>query len=596
MVKIIVDPITRVQGGLRVSIDMNDGSVVDARCSGTTYRGFEQMLIGRDPMDAVYFTQRVCGMCSSIHATAAAGAIESLAGVTGSIPKDAIVVRNILNGLTWLRSHIQNLYLSFLPDLADPIYNDLIKVSDVGNILSQELYSRFNAPGYASSEPTSPGKAYADAIRLVKLTSDAEAILGGRSPHTPAIIPGGITIKPTSSDIFRLKGYYKEITSLLESRFTHPLTIDDWLDRTHDSNSDPDFILDHIKSLPTDDLSIGNGWNDMQLFSVFGSRMMSYDFLSLQVFIELDLLGGYPLYDELIGFINNGAFFNVRDGSGGFKDGYVPVDSDKTTGAFAIPSGFSAGSLQTLFNAAESLDPTQVTEQVYSSFYTYSGNKKSLAPAAGETTPETKASGIDYVNGQKYSFIKSPRYGNVPCETGPLARMINSREPYLMNIMKMLHFSNTQFSGGKSYPLTSVYTRVLSRMQECLLITRMLGEWIDELEVHNDPLKYCIPLDLKPNKSGACMIEAPRGALGHWLQLDGKARIAGYQIISPTTWNASPKDGDTRYGPIELSMIGVKTTPRGNIPGSEGDPISLYHIIRSFDPCVSCAVHTVRYG
>jgi len=165
-----------------------------------------------------------------------------------------------------------------------------------------------------------------------------------------------------------------------------------------------------------------------------------------------------------------------------------------------------------------------------------------------------------------------------------------------MNIMKMLHFSNTQFSGGKSYPLTSVYTRVLSRMQECLLIAQLLGGWIDDLEVHSDPLKYCIPLKMKPNRSGACMIEAPRGALGHWVRLDDNARIAGYQIISPTTWNASPKDSETRYGPMELSMIGVKTTPRGNIPGSEGDPISLYHIIRSFDPCVSCAVHTVRYG
>ncbi len=329
MVRIVVDPVTRTTGGLRFSVEMKEGSVVDARCSGTTYRGFEQMLVGRDPMDAVYYSQRICGMCSAPHAIAAAGAIESLCGATGEIPKDALVIRNILNGLSWIRSHIENLYLSFLPDLADPEYWELLRFADTGTSLFSELNGRFNVPGYASAVMTRPGTAYADAVRCIKLISETEAILSGRSPHGPAIVPGGVTTRPTASDVSMLKSNYTAIVDFLERRLTAPLSLEQWLDNTHAGTPDPNYILDHVDSLPLKDLSVGNGWNDMQLFTVFGSKMMSGDFLGLPVYIELDTLGGYPLLDQLIGFLNNGAFYRVRDGNNAFRDGYVPVDSGK---------------------------------------------------------------------------------------------------------------------------------------------------------------------------------------------------------------------------------------------------------------------------
>ncbi|MGA9140113.1 MAG: nickel-dependent hydrogenase large subunit [Methanocella sp.] len=593
MVRIVVDPVTRTTGGLRFSVEMKEGSVVDARCSGTTYRGFEQMLAGRDPMDAVYYSQRICGMCSAPHAIAAAGAIESLCGATGEIPKDALVIRNILNGLSWIRSHIENLYLSFLPDLADPEYWELLRFADTGTSLFSELNGRFNVPGYASAVMTRPGTAYADAVRCIKLISETEAILSGRSPHGPAIVPGGVTTRPTASDVSMLKSNYRAIVDFLERRLTAPLSLEQWLDNTHAGTPDPNYILDHVDSLPLKDLSVENGWNDMQLFTVFGSKMMSGDFLGLPVYIELDTLGGYPLLDQLIGFLNNGAFYRVRDGNNAFRDGYVPVDSGSAD-SYQIVSGFTAGSLQNLYASAERVDPAQITEQVSGSFYTYSGTKTALPPSGGETSPVKKASDIDY-DGLKYSFVKSPRYGGVPCEVGPMARLINSREPFIFNIMKMLHDSNSRFTSGKSYTMTSVYTRALSRMQETLVVAQMLGDWINnDLEVHSDARRYCVPVGLKSGRTGACLTEAPRGMLGHWTRLDNNGRIASYQIVSPTTWNASPRDSETKYGPMELSTIGIKTRPRGNMPSSEADPLSLYHIIRSFDPCVSCAVHTIR--
>ncbi|HUL62854.1 MAG TPA: nickel-dependent hydrogenase large subunit [Methanocella sp.] len=591
MVKITVDPVTRITSGLRFEVDMRDGSVVDARCSGTTYRGFEQMLAGRDPRDAVYFTQRVCGMCSAPQATAAAGALESLAGAAGAVPKDALVIRNILNGLTWLRSHVENLYLSFLPDLTDPFYGDMLRFTDTGAALLKELNGRFAAPGFAATA-AAPGSAYADAVRCLKLISDTEAILAGRSPHGPAIVPGGVTARPTATDLNRLKANYSSILEFLQRRLTAPLTPAQWLDLTHAAGADPNYILDYLHTLPAKNLAAESGWNDMLLFTTFGSLMMS-DLLALPAYIELDTIGGYPLLDPLIGYLNGGAFYRVRDDGKAFRDGYVPLDS-KQAGSFVIPAGFTAGGMANLYSAADGVDPAQIGEQVSNSFYSYGSGRTSLPPANGETSPLAGRADIDYA-GAKYSFVKAPRYGGVPCEVGPMARMINTREPFIFNIMKMLHDSNTGFLGGKSYSMTSVYTRALSRMQETLVVARLLGDWINEdLELHDDPRKYCAPVTIGSGGAGAGLIEAPRGLLGHWLRLDGNGRIANYQIVAPTSWNASPRDGEVKYGPMELASIGIKTTPRGNLPGSEANPLSLYHIVRSFDPCVACAVHTVR--
>jgi hydrogenase large subunit len=271
----------------------------------------------------------------------------------------------------------------------------------------------------------------------------------------------------------------------------------------------------------------------------------------------------------------------------------MPLGSE-TASSYLIPPGYTAGGMSNLFANADRMDPAQIAEQVSNSFYSYPDGNVSLSPSGGDTSPLTGKTDINY-KGQKYSFVKAPRYGNVPCEVGPMARMINTREPFIFNVMKMLHDSNTGFLNGSNYSMTSVYTRVMSRMQETLVVARMLGDWINnDLELHSDARKYCVPVSIGASRTGACLIEAPRGTLGHWQRLNGNGRIAGYQLVSPTTWNASPRDGEAKHGPMELASIGIKTTPRGNLPGSESNPLSLYHIVRSFDPCVSCAVHTIR--
>lgn len=577
--KITVDPFTRLSSGLRVTVDIKDGIVTGSRCSGTSYRGLEQMLVGRDPLDAPYFTQRVCGMCQAPHATAACEAIESACGATHLIPKDALVIRNILNALTWLRSHVEHLYLGFLPDLSSSTYRESLRSSELGGRLWSELSGRFTVQD---------GAAYVDAVRCMRLISQAEAVLGGRSPGSPAIVPGGVTTRPTASDIYKLNECMLGIQSFLKRRLLGSMAADEWLKSSHDGTQD--FLWNYLGDMSMSDLSAENGWGDLQLFLVFCSRMVSKDLLQLPAYIELDMLGGYPQDDQLIGLLSYSAFYKVRDESGKLKNGYSTADEERTTG-YEVPAGFTPGSMQSIGAAADRLDSNLVVEHVYASFYGYEESKTSLQPANGVTDPVSKGSDIDY-EGVKYSFIKAPRYGRVPCEVGPMARMVNSREKFTLDIVRKLQEKNPKFT--LTYPSVSVYTRVAACMQEMLLLSRMLTAWVADLEVSEDGRKYSVPLQIKPDKTGAGILEAPRGALGHWLRVDKTGNIGNYQIISPTTWNASPRSSDLKYGPVELALLGCNITPSGYIPGSESNPLSVYHVVRSFDPCVSCAVHAIK--
>ncbi len=567
--RITLDPLTRLSSGLRISVELKDGSVVSAGCSGMAYRGLEQMLLNKSPMDAPYFTQRICGMCSSFHATASASAIESACEATGTVPKDALVIRNVLNGFGWLKSHLEHLYLGFMPDLADPMYGGMLNSSDLGNLLWKELKNRYASLG---------GEACSDALRCIKSISRAEGILGGRSPGSPVIVPGGVTSRPTRGDIYALKDCVEDIKAIVQKRLLGALSIEEWLESTHDNGGEHAFK--YLESLSMDDLSEEKGWGDLPLFMMFCSRMLAKDTLSLPAYIALDMLGGYPLDDQLIGFLSYGSFYQVRDG-------YAPVE-DNQAGSFVLPAGFTPGGLQNINAAADRLDPGLIVEHVYASFYEYGEGRTSEAPMDEETVPVEKADAIGY-DGIKYSFIKAPRYGRVPCETGPLARLINSRENLIVDTMRKL-------GGYKSagYPMASVYTRTLARMQEALLLCRMLQGWIDDDLEAGDGIRRCVHVSPKPGSSGRGLIEAPRGALGHWLKVGDDGRISNYQVVAPTTWNASPKCGELKSGPIELALLGCQTTPYGYVPGSEANPVGLYHVVRSFDPCVSCAVHVIR--
>ena len=266
---------------------------------------------------------------------------------------------------------------------------------------------------------------------------------------------------------------------------------------------------------------------------------------------------------ELIAFINNiyipdvellaniyNDYSSLGRGPGNLL-AYGVFSQDATGTNKLLRSGFLANGSTTV----QSLNLNGITEQVNYSWYADSTNN--LKPSAGKTVPQ-------YPKGNAYSWLKAPRYQGEACEVGPLARM------------KI----NGDYKGG-----ISVMDRHKARAYEALKVAKAMQVWVDQLKTGQPVYARC-STPLSATSYG--LTEAPRGALGHWLQITN-GKIGRYMVVTPTCWNASPRDGAKKRGPIEQALVG---TPVKNI----NEPVEVLRVIHSFDPCLSCAVHVVRPG
>ncbi len=459
----IIDPVTRLEGHLKiqVSIDRVNGTqqVVDAWASGTMFRGFEQILIGRHPWDAQHITQRICGVCPVPHGMAAVLALDSASGVTP--PDNARILRNLVLGANFIDSHILHFYHLTMPDYINgpnmPPWQP-----------SWGADKRFDPA--TSAELV---KHYVRALDIRRKAHEMGALFGGRMPHPPSYIPGGFTTTPTSSRIARFKAYINEIIPFIRDTYIAD--------------------AEALSALYDDYFTLGKGTENLLAFGVF----------------DLDAAGSSKL--------------------------------------------LSRGRVVKGESAIQPVNCAAIAEQVSASWYADStGN---LNPANGATKPQHPKNGA-------YSWLKAPRYSGQTYETGPLARM----------------WVNDDYTRG-----ISVMDRHLARAQETLKIAEALQDWVDEIFV-GAPVYTDCPVPAAARSFG--LTEAPRGALGHWLEISNSL-IARYQVITPTCWNASPRDDRGQRGPIEEALIG---TPVANID----EPVEVVRIIHSFDPCLSCAVHVMR--
>lgn len=460
-----IDPVTRIEGHLKVQVTIdsvdNTHRVTDARASGTLFRGFEKLLVGRAPRDAQHITERICGICPVAHGMAAVRALD--AAWHAHIPTNGRILRNLVAAANILDSNILHFYLLALPDF-------------------------FDGPGKGPWRPTWPvDKRFAEneagellenyrrAIAVRRLAHEVGALFGGRMPHPPAFIPGGFTANPRPE---RIADARKKLTEILA--FTASTYLAD---------------VERIAERYPDYANIGTGHGHLIAF------------------------GAFPLDDAE----DQRLFTSGRRLAGG-KD--------------LLP-----------------LQPEAITEEIR--FAWYADNTSKRHPTDGKTEPVKPKP-------DAYSWLKSPRHNGLPMETGPLARMvISGRYPFQ----------------------TSVLDRLRARAQETRLIADQCLQWLDQL-TPNGPV-YQKP-DMPETAEGVGMTEAPRGALGHWLRIE-KGRIAHYQIITPTTWNAGPRDDQDVPGPLEQALIG--TTIR-----NPDQPIEVLRIIHSMDPCLDCAVHTMTPG
>lgn len=488
-------PMNRVEGDLEVTAELKDGVVEEAWVSGTMYRGFERILVGRGARDGLVITPRVCGMCSTSHLSAAAQALDAITGTAP--PPDALRVRNLVLATEHLQSDMRHLVLYFAADFTNPAWDALP--------LYEEAVRRF-AP--------LRGEMVIEAIQETRKLLDIVAILGGQWPHSCYMVPGGVVSVPSGNEILQCKLVLNRFRDWYERRVLG-CTLDRWSTVRSD-----------------DDLSV---WLD--------ERPQHRDGL-LGFFVRFCRAAGLDRIGKSHG--NYLSFGGIElPGWGGPK------------GARLSPAGLAEGPRVLPFS--QDLIGEHVS---HSWFADYEGAKH---PSVGETQPYATGN-----EGKKYSWAKAPRYDGKPVETGPLAEMVVGRQPLITDLVRR----------G-----SNVFVRQLARVLRPAWLLPVMERYVAELDPGGS---FYEPAGEIPDGVGAGLIDASRGALGHWVSIrDG--RIESYQIITPTAWNASPRDSAGVRGPMEEALVGTVVKDPEN-------PLELGHIVRSFDPCLVCTVHAVRKG
>jgi len=507
MEKIIIDPVTRIEGHLKVEVLLDGGEVKEARTSGTLFRGFEIILKGRDPRDASQITQRVCGVCPIAHATASVLALDQAFGIEDKIPSNARIIRNLILGSNFIQSNILHFYhlaaLDFvnLAPLAkyqgeDARAKALKEFLAGGN--SSPFLPRYEGD-YRLSDRANEELAshYLLALEIRRKAHELLAIFGGKMPHNVGIVAGGVTEKPTIDKISAFLWRLNEIRHFIDDVYL------------------------------SDVMRIGEKYGDYLEMGASG-----YDFLSY---------GAFNLDSEQV---------------------------DQTKRSRLYKQGLADPTLNPI-----SLEPARITEQVKNSWYEDGASDRH--PYQGETVPSEDKNGA-------YSWLKAPRYRGEPCEVGPLARLAvgySWEHPPVRDLVdKTLSEMKLKFSA-----LQSCLGRHLARALDAKLVADAMAEWVLQLKP-KEPVY--VPYKLPEEAEGMGLSEAPRGAVGHWIRIK-RGVIDNYQLVVPTTWNASPRDDSNQPGPMEKALAGVKVRDSQN-------PLEVVRIVRSFDPCLACAVHFVK--
>lgn len=555
MTRVVVDPVTRIEGHLRVEAEVDGGAVTDAWSSSTMFRGIELILQGRDPRDAWVFAQRICGVCTTVHAIASIRAVEHAIGAQP--PPNVRLLRNLISSAQIVHDHVVHFYhlhaLDWV-DLVSALSADPGKTASVAQSISdwplssrtyfagirdqlQGFVNRGRLGPYANAYWGHPAYRlppevnllgfahYLEALKFQRNFIRIHAILGGKNPHLQSFLVGGMAtpIDPDSQASINM-GTIAQLTDLVN-------TARDFVTRVYL----PDLIA--IASYYKDWANIGAG------------------------------VGNYMSYGD-----------------------YPEDDSPQPT--LFIPSGIVR---RPDLAKVEEVNPIHVAEYVKHSWYRYEGgDDHSLPPFKGETHPDYTGPAPPYEHlhtDAKYSWLKSPRYDDMPMEVGPLARMLVSyargRSGAKQMIDKTLAALNL-----RPEQLCSTLGRVAARGIETQLLVEQMQGWVNglaanmttgELRIH-DNAKW-EPSSWPDECFGAGLHEAPRGSLGHWVQIRHGA-IVNYQCVVPSTWNAGPRDPHGKRGPYEHSLIGT--------PVAKPDqPLEILRTVHSFDPCMACGVHVV---
>ncbi len=542
--KIVIDPITRIEGHLRIEVEVDEENVVqEAWASGQLFRGIEIILKGRDPRDAGLIAQRICGVCTNSHYRASISAVEDAYDIIP--PSNAEIIRNLVTLALFVQDHIVHYYHLHSLD-----YVDVVSALEADCGKANELAKRFHDYPYRTStghfesvkeKLSSFVKAgrlglfangywghkkyrlnpeenlihmshYLDALNVQRNLSKAIAIFAGKTPHPQNLIVGGVTSVADMLNPQRLNDF---MFIIKDTR--------DFIERAYI----PDMKM--IVNAYNKDIKSGEGRGSGNFMACGG-----YTFGKQRMLFEEGIVIGHD-FENIMAF-----------------------------------------------------DESKITEEASRAWYK---DEKPTGPYEETTEPFYTDLNEDGTlkTEDKYSWIKAPRYEGKPMEVGPLARMVigysedaSTVKPYMQRFMKATGMELIDFS--------TTVGRTAARAVEaeicCDYIFDFISDLIENIKYYDEETwtKYVFE-ELPKEAKGRGIYEVPRGVLSHFVRIE-EAKIANYQAVVPTTWNASPKDADNVRGPYEASLVGLKLA-------DPAAPLEVLRVVHSFDPCLACAVHVI---
>jgi Ni,Fe-hydrogenase I large subunit len=555
MSRVVVDPVTRIEGHLRIEAEVDGGSVKDAWSSSTMFRGIEIILKGRDPRDAWAFTQRICGVCTTVHAIASIRAVETAIGAVP--PPNARLLRNLIIGAQCVQDHVVHFYHLHALDWVD-IVSALSADPAKTSALAQSI----------SDWPLSSAKYFAGVRDRIKAFVDR----GQLGPFANAYWGHPAYRLPPEANLMAVAHYLEALDWQREFIKMHAVL----------GGKNPhlqSFLVGGMATpIDPDKQASINAGTIAQLQQLIAKAR---DFVT-RVYIP-DLLAIASFYKDWAGHGRGVGNYMVY--------GEYPED-DNVNPTLFLPRGIIRGRD---LSKVEPFDQMKVTEYISHSWYQYErGDAVALHPFDGETQPNYTGPKPPYERldtDKKYSWLKSPRYDGEPMEVGPLARMLVAYASGHPRAKELVGSVLKQLNVGPE-ALFSTLGRVAARGIETLIIAEKMDDWVNglaanmasgELRIH-DNSKW-EPATWPADASGAGFHEAPRGALGHWVHIHN-GTIANYQCVVPSTWNAGPRDAMGRRGPYEEALLATPVADPLR-------PIEILRTVHSFDPCMACGVHVV---
>lgn len=541
MARVVVDPIPRIEGHLRIEVEVQNGKVKDAWSSGTLFRGLEIILQGRDPRDAHLITQRSCGVCTLVHSLASVRAVENALKI--EVPPNARIIRNLNHAAQNAHDHPVHFYQLCALDWVDVVSAlkaDPKKTADLSNNVSGRPQSKkyyealkgklkafvdsgqlgpfanayWGHPAYKlppEANLMAVGH-YLDNLRQQVLVAQMTAIWGAKNPHLQGHLPGGVTV-------------VQQIDAENIAKYLY-------------------MLKEQIKFIE-------------------------------EVYIP-DLLAVASFYKDWAKIGGNKNFLSYGDFPQGPKE---PED-------FYFPRGMIVdGKLELV-----KVDPTKITEDVTRAWYE---GDKPLYPGVGETKPLTGDKLKDAVpdttsKDGKYTWLKAPRYDGMPMEVGPLAQCLTSYVGGNKEIKATVDGVLKKLQVGPE-ALFSTLGRIAARGIKCLVNTKAAEKWcmdlVENVKKGDTKTFTSYKLDESTNGEGFGLNDVARGSLGHWVSIE-KGKIKNYQQVVPSTWNLGPADAKGQKGPVENALIGTPVA-------DPKKPLEILRTVHSFDPCIACAVHVI---